>query len=307
MARKKKQYVEEQIFTIYSDFPVLINDKVVWTHEEKPLHFHYYLEIGYCFEGKGVICSDCSSYEVGKGDITIVAPNVLHTMRADEGVHTRWGNIFVDLSDLIKLFPAGNTKTQLQMVQKSFQNLLYLSGERYPEMAWIIQEIIRLNKAKKQTYKMQIMGLMFTLLFNVYDTFSEEKYENNNLKDLPILPAIEYIFDHYMEPIKVGELAKVCHFSESYFRKVFLEMKGIGPMDYLNSIRIREACRMLINTTDTVRMIGEKCGYPSVTTFERNFKQRTGMLPSQWRENQRNSQKKTRNEYEIKRIYYREF
>ena len=117
------------------------------------------------------------------------------------------------------------------------------------------------------------------------------------------MPAIDYIYDHYMEQIKVGELAAVCHFSESYFRKVFLEMKGMGPMDYLNSIRIREACRMLLNSTDTVRVVGEKCGFTSITTFERNFRQRVGMLPSQWRENHVNPRKKDRDEYQIKRVY----
>ena len=74
-------------------------------------------------------------------------------------------------------------------------------------------------------------------------------------------------------------------------------------MEYLNSIRIREARRMLLNSTDTVRVIGEKCGYPSVTTFERNFKQRTGMLPSQWRESQKNPRKKDKDVHEIKRMY----
>ena len=123
------------------------------------------------------------------------------------------------------------------------------------------------------------------------------------MTDLPIMPAIEYIYDHYMEQVKVIDLANACHFSESYFRKVFQEMKGMSPSDYLNSIRIREACRMLLNSTDTVRMVGERCGYPSVTTFERNFQKRTGMLPSEWRESQKNPRRKDRKSHEIKRMY----
>lgn len=309
MAKKKKTYVEEQIFSIYSDFPVLVNDEVVWDDKKKPLHFHYYLEIGYCFEGSGVLSSSKQEMKVKKGDITIIAPNLLHTMNSDEGVHTRWGNIFIDIDDLIKLFPASDLKAQLQMVQKSFKDILclkYENRDEHSDILWLIEEVIRLNREKKQSYKAQILGLLYVMVYKVHDKFSDEDRGHHHAKDLPIMPAIEYIFDHYMEPIKVGDLAKVCHFSESYFRKVFLEMKGMGPMDYVNSIRIREACRMLLNSTDTVRMVGEKCGYPSVTTFERNFRQRTGMLPSQWRDKQKNLRKKDRDMYDIKRVFYKD-
>lgn len=304
MGRKKKQYVEEQIFSIYPDFPVLINDTVVWDEEEKPLHFHYYLEIAYCFEGSGVISSSSHRIHTTKGDITMTEANILHTTQADPGVYTRWGNLYIDLEDILKLFPGGETRMQLRMIQESFVDILSIKSEEHPDILLVLESIFRLSKEKKKSYKMQIVGLLYALLFKIYDVLSDEKRELRNTNALPIMPAIEYIYDHYMEPVKVGELAKVCHFSESYFRKVFLEMKGIGPMDYLNSIRIREACRMLKNTTDTIRVIGEKCGYPSVTTFERNFRQRTGMLPSQWRDRQKNPRKKDGDTYEIKRIYY---
>ena len=75
-------------------------------------------------------------------------------------------------------------------------------------------------------------------------------------------------------------------------------------MNYVNSIRVREACKMLRNSTDTVRVIGERCGYPSVTTFERNFRQKTGMLPSEWRDIYANPRRKDKNAYDIKQIYY---
>lgn len=304
MAKKKKQYVEEQIFRIYPDYPILVNDNILWDEKEKPMHFHYYLEIGYCIEGSGSFKSENRELKVKRNSVTIVAPNMLHTTCADVGVYTRWACFFIDLEDLVKLFPTGGTKTKLQMIQESFREVLSLEGNQFPDILWCIEEIIRLNAEKKQNYKMQTLGILYALLFKICDVFVGEKTNVKKVENLPIMPAIEYIYDHYMEPIKVEQLAVVCHFSESYFRKVFMEMKGMGPMDYVNSIRIREACRMLLNSTDTVRVVGEKCGYPSITTFERNFKQRTGMLPSQWRDSQKNPRKKDRNMFEIKRVYY---
>lgn len=292
--KAKKQYIEEGIFSIYPDFPVLINDKVITDSKDRPLHFHYYLEIGYCIKGKAVFSSNNREYIISKNDITLAESNVLHKKRAlDDEVH--WAYIYVDFNNLIKLFPAGDVKTKMAFVKESLKDILHIEGDKHRDILWIISEIIRLNTEKKQSYKMQIIGLVHILLLKIYDTFSTEVTDETQYDNLPIMPAIEYIYEHYMEQIKVTDLARVCHFSESYFRKVFAEMKGMAPLDYLHSIRIREACRMLLNSTDTVRVIGEKCGYTSTTTFERNFRQRTGMLPSEWRASKKYPSKKDKN------------
>lgn len=302
--KKKKQYVEEGIFSIYPDYPILINENIICTNKSKPLHFHYYLEIGYCFEGRSVFSSTTQSYQVGVGDITIAAANILHSMIAEKEVCSKWSVFYVDMEDLLLLFPIGDVRTQLQVVREYFQNIYCLKSEEHPDITWLIQEMLRLNREKKQNYKKQIIGLLYALLFKLYDVFYEAQQEYKDVGELSIMPAIQYIYDHYAEEIKVRELAKICHFSESYFRKVFMEMKGMSPKDYLNSIRIREAGRMLLNSTDTVRMIGEKCGYQTVTTFERNFKKRTGMLPTEWRECHKNPNRIDNKVHKIKRIFY---
>ena len=92
-----------------------------------------------------------------------------------------------------------------------------------------------------------------------------------------------------MEHIKIKTLAEMCHFSESYFRKIFLKYKGLAPLEYLNCIRIREAARMLLQTNLPIRIISESCGYQAVSSFERNFTKRMGILPGKWRDEQRKS------------------
>lgn len=306
MAKKRKQYVEEGLFSIYPDYPILIKENTIWEQEVTPLHFHYYLEIAYCLEGKGVFSSNNRSFQVEEGDITIAAANILHTVCGDAGRPAKCTNMYVDLEDLLKLFPMGEARASLSVINESLQDIYYLKGKDYTEVSWIVQEMIRLNREKKQNYKAQTIGLLYTLMFKLYDVFSGNKGVGTLAGHLSVMPAIEYIYEHYMETIRVNDLAKLCHFSESHFRKVFFEMKGMQPLEYLNNIRVRAARRMLLNSTDTIRVIGDKCGYPSVTTFERNFKQKTGMLPSQWRDSQRNPSKKDKEVHEIKRMYHYE-
>ena len=181
-----------------------------------------------------------------------------------------------------------------------------LDEGEYGQLTFLLKQIFKIAGKKRGTYKVQVMSLLCTFLFMLYDVLEQNHAVEEEAVSLPLLPAIDYIYDHYMEQIKVGELAGLCHFSESHFRKVFQKMKGLGPVDYINCIRVREACWMLQNTMEPIRMIGEKCGYLSISSFERNFKKRMGVLPAKWREERRLYRKKERGEYEIKKILVEE-
>ena len=62
MAGRKKQNVDDPIYRIYPDFPVLILENYEWSEAEvcDSMHFHYYLEIGRCNKGEGYIVTEQS-------------------------------------------------------------------------------------------------------------------------------------------------------------------------------------------------------------------------------------------------------
>ena len=55
------------------------------------LHFHNYLEIGYCHEGKGaMVIGDDEYYFEGEGELTVIPSNYLHTTNSDPGNISYW-------------------------------------------------------------------------------------------------------------------------------------------------------------------------------------------------------------------------
>ena len=86
-----------------------------------------------------------------------------------------------------------------------------------------------------------------------------------------------------MEPLKVEDLAKWCHISETHFRRVFSTYMHMGPLEYINLVRVQTACNYLKNTDESMTDIAGKCGFMTLSTFNRNFKQVTGVSPSEWR------------------------
>lgn len=288
MANTKAKYIDDPIYKIYPDYPVLILDNFEWSESEikDSMHFHYYLEIGRCNQGEGTIVSKYAECTYRAGDITVIPPNFLHATRNGGGTAS-WSYLFIDLDHLLEFFRFPSSRNRDRLTEVYNMGFKIIKRENAAKIERILEEIHLLNEMKQGMYKMQIITCLLQIIMEVSNLVcSEPVQEENNGEEIQILPAVDYIYAHYMDQIKVQQLAEMCHFSESYFRKVFQRSKGLAPLDYLNCIRIRAAARMLLQTNLPIRVISEKCGYQAVSSFERNFMKRMGMLPGKWREEQ---------------------
>jgi AraC-like DNA-binding protein len=71
--------------------------------------------------------------------------------------------------------------------------------------------------------------------------------------------------------------------SESRFSRVFKEVVGIGYKEYLNSVRLNQANRLLLNTSQSVSDIAYACGFNDSNYFSTFFKKTNGMSPLEFR------------------------
>lgn len=100
-----------------------------------------------------------------------------------------------------------------------------------------------------------------------------------------VLKLEEDIRANLANPINVAYLAEKFNFNPSYIIRVFKKYKGEPPMQYLISLRINEAKRLIGNNQDLdFKSISEVVGYTDPHYFSRVFKNMTGMSPSEYRE-----------------------
>ncbi len=93
-----------------------------------------------------------------------------------------------------------------------------------------------------------------------------------------------YIKEHYKEDISLSDLSSLFHFSEAYIRKVFKNVNGLTPSQYLTQLRITKAKKILLSNPDiNVGMVGEAVGYYDPYYFSRVFQKSTGFYPSEYR------------------------
>lgn len=87
-----------------------------------------------------------------------------------------------------------------------------------------------------------------------------------------IFDILRYIEDHYMEDLRMEDLARLSHMSISNFRRKFRSCMHTAPAEYINFVRVEKACRMLRMTEDGVKEVAVKSGFSTTETFIRNFK-----------------------------------
>ncbi len=97
-------------------------------------------------------------------------------------------------------------------------------------------------------------------------------------------PVLEYIRDHYEQPISNQQLANVSKMSLRAFERQFLASFHLTPQKYLRKLRLRIASRALIYTNESLSELALDCGFADQSHFTREFRRQFGRTPRDYRE-----------------------
>ena len=99
-----------------------------------------------------------------------------------------------------------------------------------------------------------------------------------------LLPAIRDLRRDLSTLSSIDGLAKQCGLSVAQFRRLFQMVFGQSPSQYIQKMRMQEACRLLHKTDRTVNEICLRVGYEQPSYFHKTFKRITGFTPKCYRE-----------------------
>lgn len=117
------------------------------------------------------------------------------------------------------------------------------------------------------------------------------------LQDLPYRPVsdpfssqdtftkvLEYLSDHYTEPLSLESLAQKFGINHSHLSRAFASKLSCGYLDYLHQLRIEHAKVQLCETQDRIYNIAFECGFADQRSFNRVFKKWAGVTPREYRQ-----------------------
>ena len=93
----------------------------------------------------------------------------------------------------------------------------------------------------------------------------------------------KYLDDHFTDHnFSLENMSRELAYNKKYISHVFKKHFGIGIIEYLNTVRVQNACTMIEQGFTCVNDIADRCGYSDAQYFSKIFKGKIGMAPSQY-------------------------
>ncbi len=262
-----------------------------------PYHRHEYLQINYICKGSGRHSISQGEFDICKGDIFVIPPNVPHAISSPiqgeieiiefEFLPTFINESFSDFKDVKSFLDFAYIEPFL-VVENQVKPRLNLTGEVQSEVERILWEGLQEFEEKKQGFELLIKSLLLKLLVIVGRAFTAHLNEEGTSVIYrryreDIFGALRYIDEHYNEKLSVPDVAQLFALSPSYFRYLFKSITMQTFVEYLNNIRVIKACELLCTTGKRVLDISLDTGFNNIKHFNEVFKQATGLTPLQYR------------------------
>lgn len=273
----------ESIFPYeFGEYPLTSLDNASITR----LHYHSVHELGFCCSGHGECLFLDGSVPFETGDATFFLPYQAHFSNCTPDVTSKWYWFYFDLESAFSI-QGFSPEFWHSLGETSVGNCGVLSHKKYPTLCRLIYEIIQsVNNASLENRNVTVSLLLAQFLVEasrVYDKEPSLVQLNKSSTVIRILPAIEYIRQHYQDSLSVDELSNLCHMSSSSFRRYFHAALNISPYDYIMKVRMKIAAHYLSNSEMPIVTVAQNCGIPDPANFIHHFSKKYQMTPKEYR------------------------
>ena len=248
-------------------------DEIVLTNKvlkHIPPHLHEAFEIIVVTEGALALGIGQELYQVDKGDIAIIFPNLIHHYQVFESGINR-ANVIMAGSNLF-----GNYRAKLQSycpknpiikkekvhsdIVKSFTSLFCTEQD---------------NRVVRQAH----MQIILTRIIEQCELVEEDSIKTDDL----VYKVVKYVAANFKNDFSLDDMANDLGMSKYVLSRVFSATFHTNFCQYVNGIRLNYACAYLENTQKPITEIMLECGFESQRTFNRVFKKKYRITPREYR------------------------
>ena len=239
------------------------------TYISRP-HWHGFIELEYFIEGGGTQQCNGKTFPIKAGDVWLLSTYDSHQINLDKG--TKNINISLDSEILHK-----NLQTKLSLTHPLHCTLNEVESRDFMSKVDILcyeQEHHELLSRVKS------VSIINEILVDIIRKSSPDTLPIDN----PIVRNMaDYLQANYKETISLTELATVFSLTPNYCGYLFKKVMGITFNDYLNILRLKNACKSLLNSNLSIKEIAYESGFHSLEYFYTTFKKFYGVTPAKYR------------------------
>ncbi len=270
-------HVPQKHSFITRELPLQSNAKV---------HSHKNYELNYITSGKGrrIVGDNISGFE--SGDLVLLGPNLPHCWELIENDKETVPSCTVThFSEHIissEFFKIPELESLVDLLKQANRGISF----KVKNNKKIKQAFNKMAKSSNLEYYIEFLKI-FSLLIN-----NEKKEILSNPRNITtpfsknlekINKVYEYVFLNIQEGIKLEAAAAELNMAPSSFCRFFKSKTNITFMDYVKSVRIGIAAKLLAETNKQITNICYESGYNNLANFNHFFKNTMGKTPSEYR------------------------
>ena len=287
----------KDIVDVYMKWPNDANDliRVMCWSDNKPVetHKHEFIEIAFIAYGSCMHKYNGSEVKLIPGDVFVITPHEEHSYKITaktviynclfypEALGEDWNKLrnIKSIFDLLIVEP-------FYRLEAERQEILHLELSEALSLEALLKKMVEEQEKKHgdlELLQKSNLIILLCLLGRAWEKqFKECKILHGGKRDL-LVEAIQFIESNISRELKVEDIAEKVYLSPNYFRKIFKEVTGLTPIEYINRIRISKACKLLNEENMLVSQVAEVVGINDLNYFSRLFKSLAGCTPSKFK------------------------
>ena len=280
---RKEYFTEASHQPLFSMYDTLKKKSINPSRHHK---HHPELEIGFIAEGNGKYVLDNKSYDFKPGDVFFVRANEPHcipSMDSEEVlafvIHINWyymWNICADYIDAAKIHTMITSGIPINSYFPKESGV----GKKVEEIRKLFRDD---NDATRFEIKRRILNLLIIIADSVADASAPENDQKAPAHIAEIQNAVNFINENLSKQITLDDIAHAASMSRSYVSSYFKLVTGVSPYEYLLTARVEKAIGLLKKTEFSVTEIAQKCGFGSLSSFNKTFRRSIGVTPREYR------------------------
>ena len=226
------------------------------------LHFHSHIEIVYLLSGECMAAVGLKETKISAGDLFIALPNQPHSYKD-----------LTPTESLLIILPKDFFDEYKSTIDIATLTVPIVRAKQCSETIKSIIESIYINAFDNRPYRKSIIkGYAQVLLGEILCSVSL-KQNFNEAADDTVHRIIRYCLNNYRKnEISLNSVSKKLHLSKYYISHIFSQKVKMSFNDFINEMRIDEACRLLESDAKlSTTQIAYEVGFGSVRTFNRAF------------------------------------
>jgi len=252
--------------------------------DEYATHFHSAVEVIITLKGCVCVWTEEDEWQLQEGEVIIIPSGVRHSFRMEEDSERE-----LLLYEPNGVFTLKDFSAFRQMMAKPI--VLQQGHPCRQEVHSLFFELISIHRSGTLMRNMRNYALLlkiYAILGEHYLTTGATAAEMNALQrqmsgEDAFNRALDYLNKNYVDDVTLDSLAAYAGFSRYTLSRMFRQHTGFTFTQYLSQRRVGMAMELLSGTKMPVTQVALQCGFNSIATFNRVFREVKGCTPTQYR------------------------